>query len=219
MSTSVNDTAVGRTVPSVVDWLVGPLLVVVGVIASAVGYLLAAVADMEWSARLVAEMTVTSTFVAEQTLVETLYNLTLWGGRGLLATGVVMSLGGIAFLVHRRRVRSNHTAGPDTVTIATLGAAVTTVAMVFPLSPLLGGGVAGYFGGSNRREGATQGVYAGVVTAIPVAVLVGFLTWGTVAASAPVIGLVILVSFAFTVLFTVGLSAVGGYLGVALAED
>lgn len=219
MSTSVNDAGVGRPVPSVVDWLVGPLLVVVGLVGAAAGYIVAGFADMEWSAQLVSEMEVTSTIVTESTLAETVYNLTLWGGRGLIATGLVLAIGGIAFLLHRRRVRDRDATGPDTITIAVLGAVVTTVAMMVPLSPLLGGAVAGYFGGATRREGTRQGAYAGVVTAIPAAVLFAFLAWGTVAASASVIGVIMLAALVFSALYTVGLSAVGGYLGVALAED
>lgn len=219
MSTSAEDTAVGHPIPAVVDWVVGPLLVVVGLLAGAVGYALTEFASPAWAEELLAHATVRSSFLTEAERVEVLYNLGLWGGRGLLVTGLLVAVIGIAFLVHRRRVRDHEGVRPDAITTAVLGAVVTAVAMVVPFSPVLGGGVAGYFGGRDRRSGTVHGAYAGVLTAIPVAVLTGFLGWGTVAAGTPILGLIVLGSVAFSLLYTVGLSAAGGYLGVALTDD
>lgn len=218
MSTA-NDAAAGRSIPAVVDWLVGGLLVVVGLLATAGGYLVGEAVDRGWAEWAVGEMTMRSTFLSEAERVDTVYNLLVWGGRGLLVTGLLVAAVGVAFVVHRRRVRASEAGRPDAITTAVLGAVVTTVTMMVPLSPLLGGGVAGYFGGVDRRRGATRGAYAGVLTAVPLALVLGFLVWGTVVAGTPVIGLVMLGAAAFSVLYTVALSAAGGYLAVVIDES
>lgn len=216
---TTNGNAVERAIPSVVDWLVGALLVVVGLLAAAGGFVLADAVDRGWAEWAVSQSTMRGTLLTEAERVEAVYSLALWGGRGLVVTGLLVAVIGIGFLVHRRRVRATEAGRPDAISTAVLGAVVTAVTMMVPLSPLLGGGVAGYFGGVNRRSGATHGAYAGLLTAVPIAVLLGFLVWGTVAAGTPVVGLIMLGATAFSVLYAIGLSAAGGYLGVALGES
>ncbi|RXK49552.1 hypothetical protein EAF64_10075 [Halorientalis pallida] len=126
---------------------------------------------------------------------------------------------------HRRRAESGE-AGPDTTTNAVIGAVVTVVTSFVPFSPVLGGAVAGYLGRADGSTGVRVGAYSGLVTAIPVIVLFAFLIGGAAVVGAEIgvglgavaIALVLMFALLVTVLTVVGLSALGGYLGVELSE-
>jgi heme/copper-type cytochrome/quinol oxidase subunit 4 len=108
---------------------------------------------------------------------------------------------------------------------ALIGAVVSVVLSFIPFSPVLGGAVAGYL---HKREGARVGAIAGVLAAIPLALLV-FLFFGVFGffAISPGGGvgvpggfiLVLLVGMLVAALYTVALSALGGFLGVYLADE
>ena len=114
----------------------------------------------------------------------------------------------------------------STLVNAFLGAVVSVVLAFLPFSPVLGGGVAGYL---ERRDGVRVGVISGVITALPLALLlvVAVLFWSVfLIAPDPVVAggllfvtLVILVGVVVVALYTVALSAVGGYLGVYVYEE
>ncbi|MFW5948979.1 MAG: DUF5518 domain-containing protein [Halolamina sp.] len=102
---------------------------------------------------------------------------------------------------------------------ALIGAVVTVVFSFLGLSPLLGGAAAGYL---ERRDGGRVGALSGLFASLPMllfVVLAGFLLgvlgFGDVFSG---IALLLLVAL-FVVVFTVALSAVGGVLGVYLAEE
>ena len=115
----------------------------------------------------------------------------------------------------------------STLLNAAIGAAVTVVFTVLPFSPVLGGAVAGYLEGGDYREGATVGALSGVLAAIPMAlfatVLLAFFTIVPAAAGEMGVGLFFGVMFLmvglFFLLYTVGLSALGGVLGIAFADE
>ncbi len=108
---------------------------------------------------------------------------------------------------------------------ALIGAVVSVVLSFIPFSPVLGGTVAGYL---HERDGVRVGAISGVLAAIPLALLV-FLFFGVfgVFAISPGGGvgvpggfiLVLLVGMLVAVLYTVALSALGGFLGVYLADE
>jgi hypothetical protein len=120
----------------------------------------------------------------------------------------------------------------DTLTNALLGAAVTVVATFTGFAPLLGGAVAGYL---NRRDGPLVGALSGAIAAVPVLFLAVLLA--SMLAAVPVVGdmgiglgmgpgligsmglVALVVAVAFFLVYTVGLGAIGGYLGVSLSED
>ncbi|MFB6074072.1 MAG: DUF5518 domain-containing protein [Haloarculaceae archaeon] len=118
----------------------------------------------------------------------------------------------------------------DTLPNALIGAVVTVLTAGFlPFSPLLGGAVAGYLEGGDRAAGTRVGLYAGLVALIPAlvfgtliagvfgAMFIGVNPWGTVAGS---LGLVALFfGLVFGLIYFVGFSAVGGYLGNYLRND
>lgn len=110
---------------------------------------------------------------------------------------------------------------------ALIGAVVTVVVSFVPFSPILGGGVAGYLQHGSREEGVKVGAISGVIATIPV--VLGVLLIASFFAIVPagmgsvrfaLGGLVLaLVTFLVAGVYTVGLGAVGGYLGAYLAED
>ncbi|MDS0476150.1 DUF5518 domain-containing protein [Natrinema sp. 1APR25-10V2] len=110
---------------------------------------------------------------------------------------------------------------------AIIGAVVGVVLSFIPLSTVLGGAVAGFLEGPNQRDGTVAGALAGAIAFLPIAaagvLAFGFLSLG-LAADVPVSGIaflsIVLVSgIFFLLLYTVGLSALGGYLGAYLAVE
>ncbi len=110
---------------------------------------------------------------------------------------------------------------------AFLGAIVTVVVSFVPFSPVLGGAVAGYMHDGGTSRGTRIGAASGVIAAIPLALIfvllfvvmsVGGLTTGEFAGPVFVLVLVGMVLL-FAVLYIVGLSALGGYVGGSYAES
>lgn len=107
-------------------------------------------------------------------------------------------------------------------------AAVAAVVLSFvPLSTLLGGAIGGFLQGADAREGIIVGALAGLLTLLPFGAI-GFgvlLVLGIFGAGgAPIEGIVVffifvLVTAVAAFLYTVGLSALGGFLGAYLADE
>ncbi|SDE76888.1 DUF5518 domain-containing protein [Halorientalis regularis] len=222
----IDSGAVSRTV----DWAVTLVTILAGLLFAAGGAALYSAADRSWIAAAVAEGTVRSDGLTEAQLVDALYGLAWWGGIGLAVTGLLFVVAGVAFMAyrtrwHRRRAETGE-AGPDTTTNAVIGAVVTVVSSFVPFSPVLGGAVAGYLGRGDGSNGVRVGAYSGLVTSIPATVLFAFLIGGAAVVGAEIgvglgavaIALVLVFALVVTVLTVVGLSALGGYLGVELAE-
>ena len=125
---------------------------------------------------------------------------------------------------------STPVAEPNTLVNAVLGGVVSVVLGFVPFSPVLGGAVAGYLQGEEPSQGLRVGAYAGLVAAIPLAfvlfLLASILSFGIVAVDStggvagptaggsPLFALGVLGAvFLVTAVYTVGLSALGGYLG------
>lgn len=109
---------------------------------------------------------------------------------------------------------------------ALIGAVVTFVLSFLPLSPILGGATAGYL---HKQEGMRVGALAGLFAALPVVAVVMFaITFFMPIVTTPgnsmvgsllgfsLMGVVMLLLIG---LYTVGLGALGGYLGVYFAES
>ena len=116
----------------------------------------------------------------------------------------------------------------DTLVNALIGAVVALVLSFLPLSPMLGGAVAGYLEGGDRDDGVRVGAIAGVIVFLPLVgfgvLLFGFGAFflvGGFPARAGVAALVLLVLFGLVLLglYTVGLSALGGWLGNYVRYD
>lgn len=115
-------------------------------------------------------------------------------------------------------------ANGDTLRNALIGAVVSVVLAFLPFSPALGGGVAGYLQGPSREDGLRVGAYAGLVAAIPILLVVtlfGSLFFlGAFFEPRAAFGFVfVLLVFGVGLLYTVGLSALGGYLGAYVAAE
>lgn len=116
----------------------------------------------------------------------------------------------------------------DTLVNALVGGAVAIFLSFLPLSPVLGGAVAGYLQGGDRGDGARVGAYAGLVAFLPLvgfgvlALGVGaFLVGIDVPFALGVVGLLLLSLFGLVLagLYTVGLGALGGWLGNYVLTD
>lgn len=114
----------------------------------------------------------------------------------------------------------------DTLFNAVIGAIVTVLLSFTGFSPLLGGGVAGYLHQEDPKSGAKVGAISGVFAAIPfvfifllfvIFVLMGSAMGGM--PGGPELLIILLIGFPFLLLWNVGLSAVGGYLGGYLRRE
>lgn len=111
---------------------------------------------------------------------------------------------------------------PNTYFNALIGASVSVILGFIPFSPLLGGGLAGYLDGGDTRSGARVGAMAGVLASIPFALLavLGLALFIIVPEGGAIglsIGLVAIVLIIVT--YTVGLSVIGGVLGVYVNNE
>ena len=212
-----------------VDWLTASLLVLGGVAAAVAGASVYAIRDRSRIARWVAEERLTSSELTDAELVDTTVALLTWGGAGLVLTGILLAVAGAWFLRSRSRTRVDTAVEggrADTVTLAIVGGVVTLVTSFVPLSPVLGGLVSGYLQGRDGRSGIRVGAYAGLVAAAPFALLGLFLLGGVGVAALELgivglglfVALTLLVSLLASVAQFIALSALGGYLGVALGE-
>lgn len=217
-----------RPVSRLVDWLTAAFLILGGMLFAALGTGFYTLADRERIATWVADGRLTSTELTDAELIDTTQALLTWGGIGVAVTGLLLAVSGVAFLVYRGRVRRNSvdTAAPDSITLAIVGGVVTIVTSFVPLSPVLGGAVSGYLRGGDGRGGARVGAYAGLVAAIPFALLGLFVVGGFAVAVAELglgglgvfVGLAIVFAMLVGVAYLVGLSALGGYVGVSFAK-
>lgn len=111
----------------------------------------------------------------------------------------------------------------DTLLNAGIGAVVTIVTSFLPFSPVLGGAVAGYLQGGTRTEGAKVGGISGAISLLPM-LFFGFIVMLFLFGAAPAEGgiafaFLLLVAGTAAVAYTVGLSALGGYVGVYVLEE
>lgn len=113
--------------------------------------------------------------------------------------------------------------GDSTVAISVLAAVVSLVTGFVPGSPFLGGALAGYLVRRDRGRGAWVGALSGLLVAIPTALFILFAfgftaVLATLSLPSALFG-VIAAAFGFMGLsYTVGLAAIGGYLGVVAYE-
>ena len=115
----------------------------------------------------------------------------------------------------------------DSTLHALLGAVVTTVLSFVPFSPVLGGGVAAYLNEADSSRGVRIGALSGAFATVPLVlfgfVVVFFLGFFALGMNGGAVGigglLIVLVLGLFFAVYTVGLSALGGYLGSYLVDE
>ncbi|MFW6448178.1 MAG: DUF5518 domain-containing protein [Halobacteriota archaeon] len=223
------DDEVGGLTPHqrvILDWLVTGFLLLSGLVVLVAGYVAFDSVDPEWFTELVEEGTVRSDVLTEAEVVEILTEVLWWGGLGALILGVLVILVGIGYIVSRRRdherARETGRVRSGLVADAVAGAVVTVATSFIPLSSIIGGGVAGYLHGGSRLDGAKAGALSGVLLSLAGVLTGGVLLLGLATAEVRA-GLnwfisVVVLSLLFSIAVYIGLSAIGGYIGVYLAE-
>ncbi|WP_290816988.1 DUF5518 domain-containing protein [Halovivax sp.] len=223
----------GTTVPAFVDWILGAIVALFGLLAIVGGSALAFLVDRDVLAEGIEDevvtVTVGTTELTEAEQLEVADAIVSWIGTGLLLTGLGMVVFAIGFVVarHRAHGRSRQDEPVRSYgTFALLGAFATTVLSFIPFSPALGGALAGYLERGESERTVSVGTLAGLLPLIPVlaiiaSVLVGLVS-GMLAIGQP--GAAIAVGtamfFALMLIATLGavLGALGGYLGGKFAE-
>lgn len=108
---------------------------------------------------------------------------------------------------------------PNTALNGVIGGVIAVVLSFIPLSPILGGAVAGYLEGGEERDGLVVGTIAGVIMLIPF-VLFGMLAAALLIAPGGIRLLPLLAVFLFFgAIYTVGLAALGGVVGIYVKNE
>ncbi|WP_049971537.1 DUF5518 domain-containing protein [Haladaptatus cibarius] len=103
----------------------------------------------------------------------------------------------------------------NTFVNALIGAVVTLVTSFIPFSPILGGAVAAYLSEADTDSGVRIGAISGVIATIPMALfsffVMSILFFGNAAGGSVVF---LLLFGVLSLIYTAGLSALGGFLAV-----
>ncbi|SIR65279.1 DUF5518 domain-containing protein [Natronorubrum thiooxidans] len=225
---------VGRSpLPEFVDWLFGAIIALSGLFLVVGGSALVFLVDRTLLAEGVEDGTITVTVgTTELTDAETLTvadAVVSWTGPGLLLTGVGLVLFAVGYVVARHR--AHRQAGTDDPvssygTFAVLGAVTTVVLSFIPVSPAVGGALAGYLERGESDRTVSVGTLAGLLPMLPVIAILLFVFGGLVtgllaieqAGNAIVVGTVVLLSVLLVATVGAGLGALGGYVGGRLAD-
>ncbi|WP_306055988.1 DUF5518 domain-containing protein [Natronococcus wangiae] len=110
--------------------------------------------------------------------------------------------------------------GSSTAFNALIGGIAGVILSFIPLSTILGGAIAGYLESGGSEDGLKVGAIAGLVMLIPFVFFGFFLLFILGVAGTPAaFGLLGLLALFFAALYTVGLGALGGVLGVYLKDE
>lgn len=109
----------------------------------------------------------------------------------------------------------------STLINALVGGVAGIVLFFIPFSTVLGGAVAGYLEGGDTSEGLKVGALAGLVMLVPFALFgaIGLALFMGVTGAPLAFGIFAFFGIAIGALYTVGLSAVGGIIGVYLEDE
>lgn len=214
----------------IVDWIAAALIALGGVALALAGGLLLVVLDGGQVAGAVAEGVRDTAQLSEAAVLEVALTTGTWTGWGLVVTGLGLFAGSVAYVLHRRAInRRVDQGGPaeDFLGNAVVGAVVAAVLAFLPVSPAMGGGVAGYF---ERRESDRVlgvGALSGLLAAAPPVAIMGFalagMTVGLVAVNQDVLATVVVAAALFSIgligFLAAALGALGGYVGGRLAAS
>lgn len=219
--------------PEFVDWILGAVIAMGGMISLIGGSALVFLVDQELLAEEIEDEAVTVTVgTTELTDAEALAvaeAVVSWTGVGLLVTGLGLVLFAVWYVVERHRTHRRARDGERISSygsFAVLGAVATVFLSFLPFSPALGGALAGYLERAESERTVSVGTLAGLLPMVPLLVLLVFVLVGLVvgmlaveqAGAAIIVGLAMF--FALMLIATMGaaLGGIGGYLGGRLAE-
>lgn len=220
--------------PLYVDWILGVIIALAGLLSVIAGTALVFVVDREAIAQGVEDGTITVTAgtaeLTEPEIIDVVQTVVSWTGVGLLVTGLGMVLFAVWYVVVRHRAQRRARAGEhgsSYTQFAVLGAAVTVIVSFLPFSPVLGGGLAGYLERSESDRTVSIGALAGLLPVLPVLVLLVFVLGGLVAGlldveqsvSATVVGASLFFALLLVATIGAGLGALGGFVGGRFADS
>lgn len=220
-------------VPEVLEWLVGAVLAIGGLVLAMGGSAILWASDERVIARAIeqgiADGSIQTDVLTPSQLTALASETAFWLGLGLVITGLGLVVVAVVYVVGRRRTRRSTGGGSLREILfahALLGAIATGLLSFLPVSPVFGGGVAGYV---HRRAGSATkaGAVSGLLAWIPVAVIGGFLAVGLgtglnrgeVQGLGPVVAMAVVVGILVALVYLVGLSALGGYIAAVIVDD
>lgn len=225
--------AAGGPVPEFVDWILGACLAVAGMLSLIGGgatlFLVDRALLVEGIEDEAVTVTIGTTELTDAEAVTVAEALISWTGIGLVVTGFGMLLVAVWYVVSRRRAHRRAGDGERVssyTSFAALGAAATVLLSFVPLSPALGGAIAGYLERKESERTVSVGTLAGVLPIVPLLVLIAFVLVGLVvgllavdqSAAAVVTGLAMFFAILLMATMSAALGAIGGYLGGRLAD-
>ena len=209
-------------VPMVIDWIIGILTGIVGVLMTAIGIGLYSRVDRAMIVDAVDAEATELQGISRAEFITAAEPFIEWFGAGLAVTGLVVLAAGAVFVYKRRQTRAQVTRdGGTTATFwacAVYGAVVTVLVSFVPGSAVAGGGAAAYLhdGASSTRLGAVSGLVGTALTTpmlvfISAGLLAGASAIGQFGGGVLLVGLII-ASGLFAMAINAGLGALGGYL-------
>lgn len=222
----------GGQFPAVVDWILGGLIVLAGLVTAGGGLVMALFIEQDVIEEGVESGELTVTLGTDELSAADSVTVTeavvRWSEIGLVLTGGALILAGVGYVLLRQRAHSRATReepAKSYATSAVSGSVVTALFSFIAISPVLGGGLAGYLehdaSGRSTSVGALAGLLPALVIAIPTAFVLAGLVDGllTVGESgwASLLGLVLVLTVLFVTVVSAALGALGGYIGGRLA--
>lgn len=209
--------------PAAVDWLLGIVTGLIGLVMTAVGAAMYIRVDRAMIADAITSEGVEVNGLTEAEAVTAGVPFVDWLAAGIGVTGLVLVAVAATFVVARRRTRRRVAReGGTTATFracAVYGAAVTALVSFIPGAAVAGGGAAAYLhgeDGSGPRIGAVAGLVGWALTApLLVAVAGGFLAGADAIgqfAGGAVLVAVIVIAELVALAINAGFGALGGYL-------
>jgi len=220
--------------PEFVDWILGVLIALGGLVSVIGGSALVFLVDRETLAEGIEEGTITVTIftadLTEDEMLEVVAAVVSWSGAGLLITGIATILFAAGYVVVRHRTRQQASKGeriPSYGANIVFGAVATGVFSFIPFSPGIGGALAGYLERADSDRSVSVGALSGLLAMLPILLTLLFVLGGLMVGLSVIDqgGMALLTGatmlFVLMIVATIGagLGALGGYVGGRLAEQ